>query len=64
MLHQKNNLSQEGSSWIYDDAVVYGPAFIADDAKIFGDSEICGQTIIAGTLEIYDEYISDQMLTM
>lgn len=36
------NLSQEGTSWIYGDAVVFGDARVLDDAKVYDNAVVSG----------------------
>lgn len=49
----EKNLSQEGESWIYDDACVYENACIYDNARIYGNAFISGHTRVCGNAQIY-----------
>lgn len=46
------NLSQEGSCFIYDDAIVYEYAQVKDDAQIKDKAVISDHAIIFGTTEV------------
>lgn len=54
------NLSQEGSCWIADDAVVCGDAFICDDAVVSEDASVCDSGLVkddswvCGGARVYD----------
>ena len=47
-IESEDNLSHEGTAWIYDDAEVYGDARVYEDAKVLGKAEIDGNAKIFG----------------
>ena len=49
------NLSQEGTSWIYGDAVVFGDARVLHDAKVYDNAVVSGNACIFGSARVYDE---------
>lgn len=57
------NLSQQGNSWIADDAMVYekatvlGNALIKGNAKIFGEAEINENAVIFDNAQVYDRAV-------
>lgn len=48
-IESEENLSQEGNSWIYDDAKVY------DNAKIFGNAHVRNNAEVFGNAKVYDD---------
>ncbi len=51
------NLSQTGSSWIADNAKVYGEAAILDNAKVSGNAEVFGAARITAEAQVYGNAI-------
>ena len=63
------NLSQKGSSWVFDNAIVCNHAYLGDDAKIFGEvvmsqhssaigsTKLYGETCLCGSIEVKDKEI-------
>ena len=47
------NLSQDGASWIFDDAVVMNNAVVKEDASVSGDAIVRDSAIIAGNTEVH-----------
>lgn len=43
---REQNLSQEGTCWVYDDASVYGMAVVKDKAKIKEQAVICKNAVV------------------
>ena len=39
-IESTNNLAQSGTSWVFDNAKVFGNAFVRDDAKVFDNAKI------------------------
>lgn len=48
-IEKEENLSHDGSAWIYDRARVYGNIQIAGNTRIHGDVRVCGNY----QLEVY-----------
>ena len=59
-IETENNLSQEGTCWIFDNAKVYGDAQVYGDAEVYGEvwvfgkAEVYGNAIIHGDAKVYD----------
>ena len=51
-IESEDNLSHEGTAWIYEDAIVYGNARVYEDAKVLGSAEIDGNAKIFGNATI------------
>ena len=49
------NLSQEGTSWIYGDAVVFGDARVLHDAKVYDNAVVSGNACIFGSARVFCE---------
>ena len=56
-VQSKNNLSQKGSCWIYDNAKISDFASIYDHAIINGTARICDSAIIFGDVVISDSAV-------
>ena len=52
-IERKENLSQEGTCWIYDNAGVYGDAWIYGNAKVYGNAWVCGNAWVYGNAKVY-----------
>ncbi len=50
-----HNLSQDGTSWIFDDAVVCDHALVCDDAKIFNEVVLRSHVTVSGLSKLYGE---------
>ncbi len=48
-IESENNLSQTGTSWVYDRAKVYKEAFVQKDAQIRNRAEISDSAFVGGT---------------
>ena len=65
-IEKEENLSHEGSCWVYDDAEVYGNAIVrnhamvcdnakvCDNAMIFDNAIVCGNAKVRGYVMAYD----------
>lgn len=47
-VESEENLSHEGTCWVYDDACVYGKAWVYDNARVFGDARVYGNAKVSG----------------
>lgn len=52
-IESKNNLSQNGDCWVYDDAKVYDHAYIFENAKIFNNVEVFNNARVFNDARIY-----------
>ena len=58
-IESDDNLSQEGNSWVYDDACVYDNAFVTDDAivydnaRVYNDARLSDNSRVYGTARVY-----------
>lgn len=53
-VESEDNLSHEGTCWIYGDAIVYDNARILDDAKIFNNARIFNNANVFGHAKVND----------
>ena len=53
-IEKEENLSHEGSCWVYDDAEVYGSARVYENARVYNDSEISGSAQVYGSARVYE----------
>ena len=44
----KQNLSNMGDAWVYDNARVFGDARVCGNAWVFGDARVCGNAMVCG----------------
>ena len=51
-IEKEENLSHEGSCWVYDDAEVYGSARVYEDARVEGDARMYGNAEVHGNARI------------
>ena len=51
-IERKENLSQEGTCWIYDNAKVYGNAWVCGNALIYDSVKVCGGAKISKSNDI------------
>lgn len=64
-IQDEMNLSERGSCWIYDDAMVMGSSRVKDDAQVHGGvivsgkSEINCEAYLGGRVKVKDTYVSD-----
>ena len=52
-LESERNLSQEGTCFVYGDAMVSGLALVGDDAVVSGNAMVYGNATIYGSAQIY-----------
>lgn len=53
----KNNLSQEGDCWIYDNAKVLGDAAVFGNALVYGNAEVINSALVYDDAKIFDNAI-------
>ena len=41
-IEKEENLSHDGSAWVYGDAKVYGDAGVHGNAEVYGNARVCG----------------------
>lgn len=51
-IEKEENLLQDGTSWVSDEACVYGNASVKDDAYVWGDVVILGNSIITENADV------------
>lgn len=61
-IESENNLSHEGSAWVYSDAVridknakLWGHALLCESAKMYHSAEVCDYAIVSGNTKIYED---------
>ena len=57
-VEKEENLSQEGSAWVWDDAKAYGTSKVYGDAEIWSEAQICGNAKVCGTAKVYGDTIT------
>lgn len=56
----RQNLSQEGNAWIYDNARVYGNTKVFDNARVYGSALVSDNVMVFGNACLYgDIFVSD-----
>lgn len=53
-IESEKNLSQEGSSWVFDDAIVYDNAKVYENARVSGKACVYDNACVRGNAQIYD----------
>jgi hypothetical protein len=62
-IESEKNLSQNGTAWVYDNAIVCGYAVVCGnataygDAKVYGKAKVYGNAIVCGNARVYDNAI-------
>ena len=52
---RESNLSHEGNSWVFGDALVYGDALVSGNAKVYGDAWVSGDAQVFGDVSTATE---------
>lgn len=52
-IEKEENLSQEGSCWVYGDAQVYGNAQVCGDAQVYGNARVYGDAQVKSVEDIF-----------
>ena len=52
-VESKDNLSQYGDCWVYDNATVSGNAEVYGNAKVFGDAMVYGNAAVSDNAQVY-----------
>ena len=52
-IEKEENLSHEGSCWVYGDAQVYDDAWIHGNARVYDDALICDNADVSDNAEVY-----------
>ena len=59
------NLSQEGSCWIFDDAIACDESFVDQQATVSGSAVVCGSALVSGKAMIrHTTVIDDHAIVM
>ena len=53
-IENENNLSQEGTCWVYGSAAVYDFAKVFGDAKVYGSATVYGNALVNGNARVFD----------
>ena len=54
-IEKEDNLSHEGTAWVYGDAQVYGTAWVYGDARVYGNARVYGDAQVRGTAWVYGD---------
>ncbi len=52
-IEKKENLSQDGNAWVFDNAQVYGNAWVYDNAWVYGDAQVYGNAWVYGNAKVF-----------
>lgn len=58
-IENENNLSQDGTAWVYDNSMVYDNAIVSDNAwvcfssKVYDDANVCDNAIIQNHARVF-----------
>ena len=52
-VESRDNLSQYGDCWVYDNATVSGNAEVYGNAKVFGDAMVYGNAAVSDNAQVY-----------
>ena len=55
-VENENNLSQEGTCWIYDDAICCENGEVKEEAALYDGSLVRGYAVVTGDTTFYDRY--------
>ena len=58
-IESEDNLSHEGSCWVFDNAMVSDNALVFGYAWVSGKARVSGNARVSGAAVVRDEYISD-----
>ena len=53
-IESENNLSHEGTCFVYDIAQVYGNARIFNHARVYGNAQVYGDAMVGGNARVFD----------
>lgn len=53
-IESTHNLDQQGTCWVYDDAIIFGNARVSDDSQVRGNAIIRDDALIFGSATISD----------
>lgn len=56
-IESEENLSHEGTCFVYDDAMVFESGFVSDSAKVFGDASVSGSARISDNAGVFDDAV-------
>ena len=54
-IEKEQNLSHEGSAWVYGDAQVCGNAWVCGNARVYGDAWVCGDARVCDNAWVYGD---------
>jgi len=52
-IEKESNLSQDGTCFVYGDAVVYGSAWVSGNARAYGNAQVYGNAAVYGDAEVF-----------
>lgn len=51
-LEKEENLSHNGTCWVYDDAMIWGNGLVSDHAQVSGNALVCGNAWIYASAQV------------
>ena len=58
-IESEDNLSHEGSCWVFGNAGVCDRAWVSGDAKVYDNARVHDNAMVSGNAGVCGEYISD-----
>ena len=52
-IEKEENLSHEGTCWVYGNARVCDNAYVCDNACVYGNARVCGNACVCGNARVY-----------
>jgi predicted acyltransferase (DUF342 family) len=54
-IEAEKNLSQEGDSWVFDNAQVFGSAKVYGNAWVYGNAKVYGNAEVHGSAQVFGD---------
>ena len=54
-IERKENLSQKGNCWVYNNACVFGNARVYEDACVYGNAHVFDNACVCGNARVYED---------
>lgn len=55
LVDSEDNLSQDGTCWVFGDAKVYNNAKVSDNAYVYGNARVYSSAHVYGNAKVYDD---------
>ena len=54
-IEKEENLSQDGTAWVFNDAMVSGNAWVSGNAQVDGKARVYGSALVSGNTNLYGD---------